>query len=207
MSRRALAAAALFVLLAAGSGAAVAATGHSARPSRALFGNQLLLPGKSIHANITIRGARAPIRPFLQVSSVRQRCAAGSCTGAPIALAASLDLSAADGAGHIWTGTFADAQRRITLPGGTIGAGGRRTYHLTVSLPAGTSNSYQGIRFRAGLHWGGLDASGAAISASRPSNSTLPFTGFDAVTAVALAGLLLGVGATLLETARRRRAQ
>jgi hypothetical protein len=170
-----------FALLAAGSGAAVGAANHARGSSRGLFAGQMLLPGESAHADITVMGARAPVRPYLEISAVRQRCTGAACTSAAPALAKMLQLSAGDGAGRIWTGTIAAAQRRVALPGGTIAAGHRRTYHLTLSLPARADNSYEGLIVSGHFSWGGTDASGHTVSSTPDDRDHLPFTGLEAL--------------------------
>jgi hypothetical protein len=206
MRRRLIIAAAMSVtLLAAGSGVAAGAAVHSHGSPHGLFAGQLLLPGRSAHTDITVKGAGVPVRPYLEISGVRQRCAGATCTGAAPVLAQILQLSASDGAGHTWTRTFATAQQRLALPGGTIAAGHRRTYHLTLALPARTGNSYEGLAVSGHFSWGGLDASNRIVTKSGPGGSSLPFTGLDTLALLAIAGCLLGAGGSLLATAKRRR--
>jgi hypothetical protein len=193
-----------FTLLAAGSGAAVGAARH-ATGSHGLFAGQVLLPGKSVHTDITVKGARVPVRPYLEISGVRQRCAGADCTAAAPVLAQMLQLSAADGAGHTWTGTFATAQKRIALPGGTIAAGDRRTYHLTLALPARAGNNYEGLAVSGQFSWGGVDASGHTVTSTSGDGNQLPFTGLNALGLLAIGGCLLGAGSSVVATAKRRR--
>jgi hypothetical protein len=198
-----LAAGISLALIAAGSGAAVGAA-KRAHSGHGLFAGQMLLPGKSVHADITVHGAGVPVRPFLEISAVRQRCAT-SCSATAPALAKMLQLSAVDGAGQTWTGSFAAAQSRVALPGGTIAAGQRRTYHLTLELPGRADNSYEGLAVSGHFSWGGIDASGQTVSSTSGQVGQLPFTGLDVMALLAVAGCLLGVGGTMVETARRRR--
>jgi hypothetical protein len=194
-----------FALLAAGSGAAVGTAAHSHGSPHGLFAGELLLPGKSAHSDITVRGAGVPVRPYLEISGVRQRCTGAACTAAAPALAQILQLSAADGAGHTWTRTFAAAQQRLALPGGTIAAGHHRTYHLTLSLPAAADNRYEGLAVSGHFSWGGTDAAGRTVSSTSDPGSQLPFTGLDTLALLAIAGCLLGAGGSLVATAKRRR--
>jgi hypothetical protein len=202
-----VAAALSFGLIAAGTGAAVGATERSHSSSRGLFAGEMLLPGKSVHTDITVPTARVAVRPYLEISAVHQRCAGPNCDTESPALADILQLSATDGAGQTWTGTFAAAQKRIALPGGTIAAGHRRSYHLTLSLPARADDSYEGLAVSGHFSWGGTDASGRVVSSTSDQVGQLPFTGLDVIALLLAAGCLLGVGGTMVETARRRRSR
>jgi hypothetical protein len=202
-SRLIVAAALSFGLVAVGAGAAVGAAERGHSSSRALFAGEVLLPGKSVHTDITVPVAHVPIRPYLEISAVHQRCAGPNCDTETPALADILQLSATDGAGQTWTGTFAAAQKRIALPGGTIAAGQRRSYYLTLSLPARADNSYEGLAVSGHFSWGGIDASGRVVSSTSDQVGQLPFTGLDVIALLLAAGCLLGVGGTLVETARQ----
>jgi hypothetical protein len=205
MRHRTLVAAGIaFALLAAGSGAALGAVEHSAGKPRGLFAGQALLPGKSVHADITVKGARVPIRPYLEISALHQRCEGPTCAaGAPI-LAQALQLSASDSAGQTWTETVATTQKRVTLPGGTLAAGHGRTYQLTLALPAHAGNNYEGLSVSGTFSWGGTDAAGHNVSSASDGNR-LPFTGFNAIELLVLAGILVGTGIGLVATTKRRR--
>jgi hypothetical protein len=194
-----------FALLTAGSGAAIAATNHSDGLPKALFGARLLLPGNSVHAHITVKAGRVAVKPYLDLSEVRQQCNLADCLPSPPALTQMLQLTAIDDAGQSWRGSLAAAQRRVELPGGTIPAEGHRTYQLTMSLPVDAGNSYEGLAVSGAFTWGGMDASHHVVSRSGPGRSALPFTGLDTVTMLAVAGCLLALGGTLIGAAKRRR--
>jgi hypothetical protein len=194
-----------FVLLTAGSGAAIAAANRANGTPRPLFGTQLLLPGESVHTQITVKAAQVPVRPYLDLSEVRQHCNVADCTSSPPVLAQMLELKATDHSGQVWQGSLAAVQHRVELPGGTIPAGGRRSYALTMSLPARAGNNYEGLAVSGAVSWGGMDASRHVVTRSGPGKSALPFTGFDAVTMLAVAGCLLAVGSAIVAAAKRRR--
>jgi hypothetical protein len=205
MRRRILVAASIaFTLLAAGSGAALGAVEHETGSPRGLFAGQVLLPGKTVHANITVKGARVPVRPYLEISKLHQRCDGSTCTSSAPVLAQLLQLSASDGVGQTWTATIAGAERRVTLPGGTIAPSHRRTYQLTMTMPARAGNSYEGLSVSGQFTWGGTDAAGHSVT-STSDDHQLPFTGFNALELLALAGCLVVAGTGLLATAKRRR--
>jgi hypothetical protein len=205
MRRRTFVAAGIaFTLLAAGSGAALGAVEHATGSPRGLFAGQVLLPGKTVRADITVKGARVPVRPYLEISKLHQRCEGSACTSAAPVLAQLLQLSASDGAGQTWTATIAGAEKLVTLPGGTIAPGHRRIYLLTMTMPARAGNSYEGLSVTGQFTWGGTDAAGRSVTSTSEGHQ-LPFTGFNSLELLAAAVCLVLAGTGLLATAKRRR--
>jgi hypothetical protein len=203
--RHVVAAGLLFTLVAAGGGVAMAASQHShPLPPRPLFSGQLLLPGHSAHGEVTIRSTSVSVRPYLQLSDIKQRCFGAGCRRSTPVLASALMLSATDSSGHSLSVPLAKAQRRVVLPGGVISAHHNRTYQLTLSLPTWAGNSYQGLRVTGKARWGGMNAAGAVLSSSGFVPSGSPFTRRDLLGVIAVVGSLIGLGATMVETTQRR---
>jgi hypothetical protein len=207
------------------SGAA-AGSRHADTP---LFGGQPILPGATSTVKVTLPAPQVRIQPYLEISEWRQHCAAPPCSARAPELAQIMQLKAADSAGQAWSGTVAQAGERVPLPGGQVAAGDRRTYSLSLGLPASAGNRYQGLSIEAQLVWAGVDASGDTITLISPKPSgtqvlgegftknshgspaggsqagDLPFTGLDVIRLLSVATALLVLGAFLVTAARRRR--
>ena len=191
-----------------------------------------LLPGDTASTSITVAATGRAHDVEVQATQVRQRCADPNCPAHPGTLADMLVISLRDASGDGWTGTLADLAAGITLPHSSLPPGHARRYGLSLTLPASVDDSVEGLAFSANVALTARDANGQAVGSSagrtlgtgvlgekltRASGATrngvaqgyaddsLPFTGYDAVLALLVAGALIAAGVSSVTAARSRR--
>lgn len=189
------------------------------------FPGDALLPGETASTSITVAATGRAASTHLVAAQVQQTCVAAvaaNCPSRPGDVSKVLHLTVSGPSGVLWHGTLADLQDGVTLPHSNLPPGHARTFGLDLTLPASAGNSFQDLGFSATLTWTAETASGQPAGppearsigtkvlgekASRDSSdedSSLPFSGFDLVLPLLLAGAAIAAGTTALAATRRR---
>lgn len=200
------------------AGAGIAGQLTSGREKASLFPSQPVLPGESRTGQLIIAAPSVDATPYLRAIHLHQRCGAVACPASLPSLADAMVLTATGPGGATWHGSMASLAGGVALPGGMLVRGHTRRYTLTLSLPAGTANAYQGLVVSGKIEWGSEDAAGNPVNkpgvgvlgesvrrgpVDQAQPDGLPFTGFDAALSLVAGLALVGVGSVVIGLARR----